>query len=188
MKKALGAAVISAMVTVCGAAQPDPGTASKATYTFGTYKVDTQDVAAAIKGPIPDIEFAFKSAEGDSIIRFKYAADKPLFQGAWWAHKDALYQLDSVIGGTLINGRYDDLVIEFWEPRMTRGRGMLTGNDDAVQLDCAAAKKTAYKTLSETDMAKFKSRIKKGRFKIVPLPEPGKERLHTPCESFLGRH
>jgi hypothetical protein len=161
----------------------------KSGHVLGTYKAGTPDVEAALKGPIPDIDFAFKNATGEDIfIWFKADDAKPLFQGGWWQRNDMLYQLDANTGGTLVNGRYDDLTFEFWEPRMSRHRGMLSGNDDAVQLDCDTPKQTSYKTLSEAEMGKLKDRIKAGKFKIVPLPEPGKVKLHTPCEPFLGRH
>jgi len=190
MKKALSAVCAAFLLGFCAPiqAQQDPAAAPKSAPSFGTYTPSKQGVEDALKGPIPELEFAFKSKTGDSLIWFKGGSADTLFRGAWWLHKGSLFQLDAIIGGTLINGRYDDLAIEFWEPRVTTGRGSFKGTDDAVQLDCGAGKQLAYKTLFESDMQRFLTRLQKGKFKVVPLPEPGSQRLHTPCEPFLGRH
>lgn len=192
MKIDRAAVALSVMLASCSPAlrrgRQDPGTAPKAAHVFGTYERSTRSAEAAIKGSIPDIDFAFEGAGGDTLIRFRSESNQSLFDGVWWTHGGALYQLDAATGGTWINGRYDDLVVEFWEPRMTRGRGVFSGNSDAVRLDCGTPERAAYRALSKPDIETVKERIRKGEFKIIALPEPGKERPNTPCAAFLERN
>jgi hypothetical protein len=129
------------------------------------------------------IDAAFKSLENNVVIDFQSATKENLLRGAFWLYKDVLYELDYTSGGTLINGRYDDLVYYFWEPRVKGGRGVLSGTSDVLKLDCGLSQKIEYTAVSKQEIDGIRERIENGDFKIVPITQ---QKPHTPCDPIVG--
>lgn len=163
---------------------PEP----KPVHVFGRYERRSWSAEDANKAPIPNMASAFVNASGDVVVWFAGGAVKSVLDGAWWIHADVLHELDAVSWGTLINGRYDDLVIEFWEPRAVGGVGAFRGSSDVVRLECGVSMKPLYRALTVPEMAALKARILEGGFRIIPLPAPRTAMPDTPCGAILERY